>query len=228
MSKCEHNRRSSRCVDCGGREICPHKRVQRNCLPCGGSIFCIHKIDKAYCKQCGGSRICEHNTQRRRCRLCSPKNYCVHDRWHYSCTKCKGKGVCEHNKPKSICVDCKGAGICEHNLQRRGCRVCDPLACAKRVLLCAKRTAKDRNHKAPKISPQEYLLLKEKSANCFACASPLDWTSSIRPHLHHSHETGEVFGFCHGICNQAEGMLSNMSLSERRNFLLKLFPEVFS
>ena len=30
MSKCEHVKRKSRCVVCGGSEICPHLRIKYN------------------------------------------------------------------------------------------------------------------------------------------------------------------------------------------------------
>ena len=50
--KCEHNRRRSRCKECGGASICEHKRI------------------RSECKECGGAGICEHNRQRQKCKEC--------------------------------------------------------------------------------------------------------------------------------------------------------------
>ena len=58
---CEHGRRRTQCVQCGGSEICEHKRQRHNCI------------------KCKGSQICEHNQQRLSCKTCSP----------YSCGACK-------------------------------------------------------------------------------------------------------------------------------------------
>ena len=62
-NKCSHNKRKSRCIDCGGSEICQHNRQKSRCIDCGGSSFCEHNRQKSQCKDCGGSSFCEHNRQ---------------------------------------------------------------------------------------------------------------------------------------------------------------------
>lgn len=39
--------------------------------------------------------------------------------------------------------------------------------------------------------------------NCERCGKPLVWEFGIgkTPHLHHNHETGEIYGFTHARCN---------------------------
>jgi len=65
-----------------------------------------------------------------------------------------------------------------------------------------------------------------KSDECVMCGTELIWTDKRRPHLHHDHETGEVKGFSHPLCNQAEGMLSKMTIIERKTFIREVFPEI--
>lgn len=39
---------------------------------------------------------------------------------------------------------------------------------------------------------------------CWRCKRPLDWTNFGKgktPHLHHNHDTGEIYGFTHPHCN---------------------------
>lgn len=56
--KCEHNRRTSECRECGGSRICEHDRRKSECKDCGGSQVCHHNKIKSYCKICGGSSLC--------------------------------------------------------------------------------------------------------------------------------------------------------------------------
>lgn len=106
--KCPHNKRKSRCKDCGGGSICEHNRVKESCKECGGSSFCEHNKIKSTCKECGGSSICEHN------------------RFKEVCKECGGSQICKHNRIKSRCLDCGGGSICEHNKIRSKCKECDP------------------------------------------------------------------------------------------------------
>ena len=59
MSKCEHNRRKSRCKECGGSAICEHNRRKSTCKECGGASICEHNREKTRCKECGGSALCK-------------------------------------------------------------------------------------------------------------------------------------------------------------------------
>ena len=99
-NKCEHNRKKSRCKDCGGSEICEHNRRKSRCKDCGGSEICEHNRQKSQCKDCGGSEICEHNRQKSQCK------------------ECGGSQICEHNRRKSRCQDCNPI-LYQVNLQRK-------------------------------------------------------------------------------------------------------------
>lgn len=52
--KCEHNKRKSRCKECGGSELCEHNNQKYQCKKCGGSQICEHNIQKSGCKRCKG------------------------------------------------------------------------------------------------------------------------------------------------------------------------------
>ena len=51
-NKCPHNKRKSRCKECGGSEICLHDKYKSICKDCGGSSICIHNKRKSQCKDC--------------------------------------------------------------------------------------------------------------------------------------------------------------------------------
>ncbi len=44
--KCEHNKRKSRCITCGGNEICEHKKRKSICITCGGNDLYVNIIRK--------------------------------------------------------------------------------------------------------------------------------------------------------------------------------------
>jgi hypothetical protein len=125
MPNCEHNRRKSRCKDCGGSSICEHNIIKLNCKHCGGSQICEHNIRKHQCKDCGGSQICKHNKRKYECKDCGGIYYCEHNKRRSRCKECKGQSICEHNRIKSNCKECKGTGICKHNKHKSHCKECD-------------------------------------------------------------------------------------------------------
>jgi hypothetical protein len=104
--------------------------------------------------------------------------------------------------------------------------VCDPLGAAKRRLAVCKGDARRGGYVPPRITAEELLKLKNESLICVGCEDPLDWDNY--PHLHHDHRTGEVLGFCHPMCNQAEGMLGKMTSEGRKAFIKNFFPEVIN
>jgi hypothetical protein len=70
MPKCLHNRRKTRCYECGGNSICPHNRRKTRCHECGGGSICHHNRQKSRCHECGGGSICQHLKVRSRCHEC--------------------------------------------------------------------------------------------------------------------------------------------------------------
>jgi hypothetical protein len=124
MSKCEHGKRKSRCVVCGGSEICPHLRIKYNCKDCKGSNICEHNKNKIYCHECNGSAFCIHDKRKDRCLECGGSNICEHGKRKERCIKCGGSELCCHNILKSTCKQCQGGSICEHNHIRTSCKEC--------------------------------------------------------------------------------------------------------
>jgi hypothetical protein len=124
MSKCIHNKRKSRCKECGGNELCIHDKQKYQCKECGGSQICIHNIQKAKCKDCGGSQICIHNKFKSRCKDCGGNEFCIHNKLKNMCKECDGASICEHNRHRPHCKECKGISICEHNKRKSMCKLC--------------------------------------------------------------------------------------------------------
>ena len=121
---CEHNKRKSRCVDCGGSSICEHGKQKRRCKDCGGSSFCEHGKQKTQCKDCCGSSICEHGKRKTYCRDCDGSSFCEHGKRKSYCRDCGGSSFCEHGKQKAHCKDCGGSNFCEHGKQKSLCKDC--------------------------------------------------------------------------------------------------------
>lgn len=122
--KCVHNKRQSRCIDCGGNEICVHKLLKYNCKDCNGTNICIHSRHKNICKDCKGSQICKHNRKKYTCKECNGGSICEHNKIIYDCKDCNGSGICIHKKHKRYCKDCGGSQICEHYRRKARCREC--------------------------------------------------------------------------------------------------------
>jgi hypothetical protein len=55
------------------------------------------------------------------------------------------------------------------------------------------------NPKTPHHIIRKLMSIKE----CWLCKRPLEWVfgKTSTPHLHHNHETGEIYGFAHARCN---------------------------
>ena len=69
-SVCPHQRRRSRCKECGGTDICPHQRQRSSCKECGGAGICQHQRRRSQCRECGGASLCQHQRRRSRCKEC--------------------------------------------------------------------------------------------------------------------------------------------------------------
>ena len=123
--RCEHGKRKSRCILCGGSDLCEHNIRKEGCRACGGSSFCEHGKQKSKCKECGGSQICEHGIVKARCRDCKGSSFCVHGIQKTFCRDCEGVGICVHGNRKYQCRDCGGSQICEqHGKRKSSCREC--------------------------------------------------------------------------------------------------------
>ena len=123
--KCEHGKKKSRCVDCGGSGICQHKIIKSNCKECGGRTFCQHKKQKRNCKECGGSAFCVHGKYKQYCRECGGSAFCQHNRQKKDCKDCRGSNYCIHEIRRADCKKCMGRNICCHNKYKGQCKDCD-------------------------------------------------------------------------------------------------------
>jgi hypothetical protein len=52
-------------------------------------------------------------------------------------------------------------------------------------------------------TPHSVIRKLMEEPNCVRCNQPLEWVFGLgkTPHLHHDHETGEIYGFTHPVCN---------------------------
>lgn len=102
---------------------------------------------------------------------------------------------------------------------------------AYQTLRVARRDAAKNGWVAPSITAEALLGLMRLSENCVACGKPLDWNTQdkgVFPSLHHNHDTGEVLGYTHNICNRLEGSLRKyVGVENLPTFLRNMFPEIF-
>lgn len=122
--KCEHNKYSYYCKECGGKGLCIHDKIKNICKECGGNQLCQHKKIKQHCINCKGASICEHKKRKSRCKDCKGGSICIHNKLKSRCVECDGTEICIHNIRKSRCTECGGSEICEHNLRKRRCIEC--------------------------------------------------------------------------------------------------------
>lgn len=170
---------------------------------------------------------CIHGRRQSRCKECGGASICVHQRIKIQCVPCGGSQICAHRKYRSACKECGGGAICKHDIRRVWCFICAPLSFARNRLLFFRTQAKRLGHALPKITSEALLSLMRTSPVCFGCRGKLNWEAKTKPHLHHSHKTGQVFGFCHPLCNQAEGMIAKLTPQQRLNFFRNFFPGEF-
>lgn len=72
----------------------------------------------------------------------------------------------------------------------------------------AQQLAKRTDYKPiPADTPHKHIRKMMENPNCIACGQPLKWEfgRGKTPPLHHSHETGEPWGFTHMRCNIETG-----------------------
>ena len=96
---CEHGRKKSRCMDCGGSSICEHGRKKSERRDFGGA-FCEHARIKWRCKAWGGAAICEHHRIKHLCKDCGGYSFCEHGRKKMRCNNCGGGAFSQHSRTK--------------------------------------------------------------------------------------------------------------------------------
>ena len=106
------------------RSVCPHQRRRSRCKECGGTDICPHQRQRSSCKECGGAGICQHLRQRNKCKECGGASICPHQRRRNECKECGGAGICQHQRRRSQCRECGGASLCQHQRRRSRCKEC--------------------------------------------------------------------------------------------------------
>ena len=73
------------------------------------------------------------------------------------------------------------------------------------ILLNSQKSAYRKGYTAMALSTPHNIIRQMMSApECVRCQQPISWSllsKSTTPHLHHNHETGEIYGFTHARCN---------------------------
>ena len=154
--KCEHDKRKSRCRECGGSEVCKHNKRKSQCYECNGSELCRHKKIKYNCKECDYG-----------------VTYCKHEKQKSLCIECNSP-LCKHNKQKKICKECDGAAFCKHDIRKSRCYQCGGSALCK-TPNCITRKNKRYNgyclncyiHLFPNESNSRNYKTKEKTVSDF-------------------------------------------------------------
>ena len=174
---CEHNKRKTRCIECGGGSMCEHNRQRNSCRECGGSSICEHNRQRSTCKECGGSQICEHN------------------RIRSTCKECGGGRICEHNRERSRCKECGGGSICEHNRRKEFCKLCNHKGylthiIRTRVSIALKNysTRKDKKHTFEYVGSLEVIrthLENQFENEAERCGHPISWENQGEWHIDH-------------------------------------------
>lgn len=150
---------------------------------------------------------------------------CVHEKRKISCKTCKGSQICKHRRQRSTCAICGGGSVCSHKIQKSTCRKCDVVGWSKRYITISRQQAKRFGYCPPNTTAEKVALLVTSSKKCCACGLSLDWSKG-KTCLHHSHETGEVFGFVHRFCNTVEGYLKKMGSSRASALIKNFFPDI--
>jgi hypothetical protein len=91
--------------------------------------------------------------------------------------------------------------------------------CRALYILLASKEAARRGGYAPIDKRTPHSLIRElmKVKECWRCRKSLEWVfgKAKTPHLHHNHETGEIYGFTHPHCNPKALEHENEELRER-------------
>ena len=105
---------------------------------------------------------------------------------------------------------------------------------AKRLLRSQKAAARYGKYASPNISAAQIVELKNTPGlKCCICLTGegLKWVKSARltnAHLHHNHDTGEVYGFAHALCNRLMGLLNKeLTPESQAEFFKNACPKAF-
>lgn len=186
MDKCrkpakraKNGKSRGRCLRGKGHRGCHYGRP--SCLFCAKSLPRAKKL----CLPC-------HAAQMRSRRGDKPQNYQVLRRHHTFQCGCSGR------LPSRYGVSNKFARAVSRR-KRLG------FLCRVSVILNTSVDAAQKFNHCPmdRNTPHALIRAMMEKPNCVRCCKPLIWIFKNKqtPHLHHSHSTGEIYGFTHPRCN---------------------------
>ena len=176
--KCVHDKRATRCMECGGSELCQHGRQKRDCKECtkpGDGRICIHNRRKDLCKE-GGTGYCEHDKMKSNCSDCGGSRICPCGKRKSSCSIHGGSAICEHGIHKQGCLICEGTNTikCIHDVRKVNCKKCanEPKKILiKRMISHSRETDKKHNrYDADRFIDKCFIeSLIDESMYCYYC-----------------------------------------------------------
>jgi hypothetical protein len=109
---------------------------------------------------------------------------------------------------RKFCFSCGCSGILPrkggHN-KLAGWPIYTQAYCRVAKILTQSRKSAERRGGVPINSDTSHSFIRELMSikKCWLCGKPLKWGfgKTKTPHLHHDHETGEIYGFTHPACN---------------------------
>lgn len=148
------------------------------CPECGKALKERHN-----CRDCARGRERERFGQ-------SPKNIQHPGEWHKFPCGCEGYLPLDKNQGNKFVHAVKDNGW--------GCRI-------TYILMSSRLNAKQSGGYAfiPSDTPHSVIRKMMEDPNCERCGQSLKWEfgRGKTPHLHHDHDTGEIYGFTHSVCN---------------------------
>jgi hypothetical protein len=84
-----------------------------------------------------------------------------------------------------------------------------------RILVCSQQHG-GKYVPIPRGTPHLVIRKMMEDPNCVLCGKPLKWFGvEETPHLHHDHDTGQIYGFTHARCNRIYDH-SKLKITRRR------------
>jgi len=124
VRRCEHGRRRSTCLLCGGSQICNHGRVRSQCGECRGAAVCEHSRRLRTCSECLTPHSCPHGRTFDLCKDCGGGDRllrrCDHGRRLWDCPVCWHPRRCSHGRVLWQCHECRAS---RHKLCVHGSRI---------------------------------------------------------------------------------------------------------
>jgi hypothetical protein len=160
----------------------------------------------SYCRKC---RAVRETAARRRAGI-SPQKYQIPGRLHTFPCGCSGR-LPLRGKSNQFAV--------WHDTSW-SCRISGILSASVKV------SRRDSYTPISRDTPHHVIRKLMDVKECWRCKQKLGWLSfsrSTTPHLHHNHETGEVYGFTHGWCNPRA---LEHEIDELRNHICELESEL--